>query len=94
MEDNGEEDDDNLYDDIMKDLRPAAARHNHPPSLTTRLEELEQLTERLQKENAILKRNMGTLYRTAVAEIQRKERSIRELREKLAQHSTLTQRGS
>lgn len=52
-----------------------------PKSLTDRVEELESLTEKLQRENKTLKRNIGTLYRTAVAELQRKDRTIKELRE-------------
>mmetsp|Transcript_11709 Transcript_11709/g.15400 ORF Transcript_11709/g.15400 Transcript_11709/m.15400 type:complete len:128 (-) Transcript_11709:375-758(-) len=48
---------------------------------TTRslVEEVDYLQDRLgllEKENEILKRNMGTLYRTAMAEIQRKDEQI------------------
>lgn len=75
-------DDEDLYGD-MGDIKPApTSQRHHPGSLTDRVEELEQLTKRLRRENATLKRNIGTLYRTAAAELHRKEQQIRELRER------------
>lgn len=83
-----EEEDDDLYDDVpmklpaKKKIRPTtttAKSNHHPKNLTELVKELEQTVERLTKENSTLKRNMGTLYRTAVAELARKDRHIERL---------------
>jgi hypothetical protein len=53
-----------------------------PPAVRSLVQEVEYLQERerlLGQENEILKRNMGTLYRTAMAEIQRKDEEMARL---------------
>jgi hypothetical protein len=57
-----------------------------PKSLVDELKELEERVGALEKENQTLKRNMGTLYRTAVAELQRKDDQIQELQSELSNH--------
>jgi hypothetical protein len=47
-----------------------------PRSLVEQVSFLEERVGALQRENEILKRNMGTLYRTAIAELQRKDKEI------------------
>ena len=88
---NHAEEDDDLYDDVA-DVQPAAKtttasiRHpsddddNQPPlSLTDQVQMLQQRVVQLERENENLQRNMGTLYRTAKAELQRKEEQIQQL---------------
>ena len=59
--------------------------HHHPKSLTDQVVDLQQTVERLQAENEILKRNMGTLFRTATAELARKDRQLQQVqRQQLA----------
>mmetsp|Transcript_15008 Transcript_15008/g.41515 ORF Transcript_15008/g.41515 Transcript_15008/m.41515 type:complete len:147 (+) Transcript_15008:55-495(+) len=55
--------------------------NSNPPvrSLVEEVEYLQQRVESLQDENTILKRNMGTLYRTAQAEIRRKDEELERL---------------
>ena len=50
-----------------------------PRSLHEQVEFLEQQVNKLQAENENLKRNMGILYRTAKAEIERKDNEIESL---------------
>lgn len=75
---------DDLYDDIA-DTKPASVGSKKPPaassngrplSLTDEVQVLRQHVQRLEQENKNLKRNMGTLYRTAVAELKRKDAQI------------------
>jgi predicted RNase H-like nuclease (RuvC/YqgF family) len=47
---------------------------------------LKQEVEQLQKENELLKRNMGTLYRTARLELDRKDGRILELEQQQHRH--------
>lgn len=54
-----------------------------PRSLHEQAEFLEQQVTKLQAENEHLKRNMGILYRTAKAEIQRKDNEIESLMKQL-----------
>jgi predicted RNase H-like nuclease (RuvC/YqgF family) len=62
---------------------PSSTTCYRPKSLTDQVAELTQLNEKLQTENNNLKRNIGTLYRTATAELARKDRQIEELRQQL-----------
>jgi hypothetical protein len=61
-------------------------RHlDHPKSLTDQVIDLQQTVKRLQTENETLKRNMGTLFRTATAELARKDRQPQQVqRQQLA----------
>mgnify|MGYP003449265481 CR=1 FL=1 len=74
---------DDLYDDVDDaKLAPTASfSGDRPKSLTDRVQELEQLVTELQAENNSLRRNIGTLYRTAIAELARKDRKIQELQQ-------------
>lgn len=49
---------------------------SHPRSLVEEVKFLQNKVSKLQKENEVLKRNMGILFRTATAEIQRKDKEI------------------
>jgi hypothetical protein len=64
----------------------SACGDGRPKSLVVELQELEECVGLLEKENQTLKRNMGTLYRTAVAELQRKDDQIQELQRELSNH--------
>lgn len=48
-------------------------------SLTDLVVDLQATVNRLQQENEVLKRNMGTLFRTATAELARKDRQLHDL---------------
>lgn len=81
-----------LYGDLDDD-KPAAASGKQqtvpyttgdaPPgsSLVDQVQALQEQVKQLQLENETLKRNMGTLYRTAVAEIKRKDAEIERLQD-------------
>ena len=84
-----------LYDDL-DDVKVASASNDaasskvpkkssvgHPKSLTEQVDDLQAQVNRLQQENDNLKRSMGTLYRTAQAELARKDKEIASLREKI-----------
>lgn len=88
-DDNSEEDD--LYGDVMG-VKPAAKTalpstfssrqpaDNAPPlSLTDQVQMLQKRVSELEQENENLQRNIGTLYRTAKAELERKEDQIQQL---------------
>ncbi|GAX09780.1 hypothetical protein FisN_11Lh247 [Fistulifera solaris] len=80
--------DDDLYDDVM-DVKPAAKTDRQAPSdpqagilplsLTDQVQMLQRRVSELERENEQLQRNMGTLYRTAKAELQRKDDLIQQL---------------
>lgn len=53
---------------------------NHPKSLTDQVEELQEAVKRLESENKRLRRNIGTLFRTATSELTRKDRQLEEIR--------------
>lgn len=80
------DDNDDLYDDVMN-VKPAAQQqtssnrqqHAPPLPLTEQVQMLQQRVDVLEQENENLKRNIGTLYRTAKAELQRKEDQIQQL---------------
>jgi hypothetical protein len=57
-----------------------------PKSMVDELKDLEERVGTLENENRLLKRNMGTLYRTSVAELQRKDDQIQELQRELSNH--------
>lgn len=74
-----------LYGDLSN-TKPAAAkpdssrkRKANPNSLIDQVGLLENKVESLGKENETLRRNMGTLYRTAKSEIERKDAEIERL---------------
>jgi predicted RNase H-like nuclease (RuvC/YqgF family) len=58
----------------------AAAR---PPSFSEHLDNLQRRVDALEGENQQLKRNMGTLFRTAKKEIKRKDDQIARLMQEL-----------
>ena len=74
-----EEDNDNLYDDLK--LQAALPSKKSGDSEATA--ELKAQMERLQQENATLKRNISILYRTAQHELNRKQKRIAALEEQL-----------
>ena len=76
-------DDEDLYGDL-EDTKRASAVKNRPPSIESRkLDELQKELEKVRQENESLKRNIGTLFRTARTEIQRKDAKIEDLMERL-----------
>ena len=54
----------------------SATAPNHPRSLVEEVQFLQDKVAKLERENQVLKRNMGILFRTATAEIQRKDKEI------------------
>lgn len=54
----------------------AAVKKDAPRSLVEEVQFLQEKVGQLAGENEVLKRNMGTLYRTATAEISRKDKEI------------------
>lgn len=78
-----EADDEDLYGDLQDTKCAPPAK---PPSVSTdslKTKELQQEVDQLRIENETLKRNMGTLFRTARAEIKRKDAKIESLMEEL-----------
>ena len=69
-----------------KKRRPTSSS-SHPKSLTDQVDELQKTVDRLLAENETLRRNMGTLFRTATAELARKDRQLQEARQQ-QQHVT------
>lgn len=70
-----------MEDDLYGDLENVELEKARPtPSTTLELEQkvhdLQALVDSLKQENETLKRNMGTLFRTARSEIQRKDAEI------------------
>lgn len=61
----------------------AISRNHHPKSFTQQVEELQSQVDSIQSENQRLKRNIGTLFRTARSELQRKDTEIARLMEAL-----------
>jgi hypothetical protein len=67
-------DDDELYGDLEDDVKPSSSTTPRQINIQQERQEIANLRKevaRLQKENEVLKRNIGTLYRTATNEIQR-----------------------
>lgn len=83
------DDDTDLYDDLKETTVPPQAKKMKPSasivSLENRIKTLESQRSETTKENEILKRNMGSLYRTAKAEIRRKDAEIDSLQQQLEQ---------
>jgi predicted nucleic acid-binding Zn-ribbon protein len=88
--------DDDLYDDLVdtKATATASALKKSAPSNTLQpksfSDELDALQKRvalIEKENETLRRNMGTLYRTAKSELGRKDAEIDRLREQLVEEA-------
>ena len=83
-----EDDDADLYGDLgdladaKRPARPAAAA-KIPSIQTQEEEERQQELDKLRQENETLKRNIGTLFRTARAEIKRKDAKIESLMDAL-----------
>jgi predicted RNase H-like nuclease (RuvC/YqgF family) len=61
-------------------------RDRRPKSLVDEVQDLQGRVEALERENSVLRRNMGTLYRTAIAELGRKDAQIEELQRELSNH--------
>lgn len=79
-------DEEDLYDDLDQ-VKPASGsrptKNATSLSLENLVKELEVKLEALSQENNSLKRNIGTLFRTARAEIRRKDAEIETLHKKL-----------
>jgi hypothetical protein len=84
--------DDDLYDDLADNKAAATARVSkksapsntlQPKSFSDELDAVQRRVVLLEKENETLRRNMGTLYRTAKSELGRKDAEIDRLREQL-----------
>jgi len=77
------EDDEDLYGDL-EDTKCAPPVKSRPPSVdSVKVEKLQKELDELRQENEILKRNMGTLFRTARVEVKRKDAKIESLMEEL-----------
>ena len=63
--------------------RNSNSNSSRPRSLVEEVDVLQQHVTELHAENETLKRNMGTLYRTAVAELARKDKQIAHLQAQL-----------
>jgi hypothetical protein len=73
-------------DDLYGDLENAVAKQpepGKPKSLPASSAEENEDVAKLKAENETLKRNMGILYRTAKAELERKDRTIEMLQNEL-----------
>lgn len=89
--------DDDLYEDLNESGLPQAFSSpkrslskptmEQPKSLTQHVQDLQSRVARLEEDNENLKRNMGTMYRTAVAEMARKDDEILRLNEQLSRIS-------
>jgi predicted nucleic acid-binding Zn-ribbon protein len=77
-----EEEDFNLYGDLQDTKCAPKNTSSHE------MQELKDQVEKLQAENETLRRNIGTLFRTARAEIRRKDSKIESLMEELDRAST------
>jgi hypothetical protein len=79
-------DEDLLYDDLKNDvfpLKPTPGGASAALSLVSHSKALEERVRQLEEENENLKRNIGTLFRTAKAEILRKDAEIASLTHQL-----------
>ena len=66
-----------------KQTSSTAASSRRPVSFAEQVEHLEAQVQQLTKENQTLKRNIGTLFRTARREMDRKGAQIKELQQAL-----------
>lgn len=73
--------DDNEEEDLYGDLHDTKCAPKDKSA--HQVEELKRQVEKLKAENQVLKRNIGTLFRTARAEIRRKDSKIESLMEQL-----------
>ena len=60
-------------------------QQHRPLSFSQQVQELQQRVQMLEQENETLKRNIGTLYRTAKRELSRKDQHIQRLESELDQ---------
>lgn len=82
---------DDLYGDLEETMGSAPVRSDckpatHQINIQQEREDIRNLKkelERIKKENGVLKQNMGTLYRTAKKELERKDARIVELEREL-----------
>ena len=81
-------DDDNLYDDLK--LQAAVPPKKTTPGDDQAAQQLKAQINQLQQENATLKRNISTLYRTAKHELNRKDKRIAALEEQLLDKGKMT----
>lgn len=70
-------------DDLYGDLENAIAKQPEPGNPESLPAEENVDVAKLKAENETLKRNMGILYRTAKAELERKDRTIEMLQNEL-----------
>jgi predicted RNase H-like nuclease (RuvC/YqgF family) len=81
MADNPQQQEEDLYDDL-KEAKPAPKSAKRKFEIATpgnNTDQLEKKVQQLEQENEILRRNLGTLYRTAKSEIERKDAEIERL---------------
>jgi hypothetical protein len=84
------DDEQDLYGDLVESTTNTQATNTSKPKQLNIQEEREDIVnlnkelERFKQENEVLKRNIGTLYRTATKELQRKDDRIAELEDELA----------
>lgn len=79
-------DEDLLYGDLNDGAlasNPQTSKGTISLSLVSHTQVLEERVRKLEEENENLKRNIGTLFRTAKAEIQRKDAEIASLTQQL-----------
>lgn len=87
--------DDDLYDDLANtkvaissvSKKSAPSNGIRPKSLSEEVDALQQRVDLLEKDNETLRRSMGTLYRTAKAELGRKDAEIDRMREQLVEEA-------
>lgn len=70
-------------DDLYGDLENAVAKQAEPKATKSLSAAGNEDVSKLKEENETLKRNMGILYRTAKAELERKDRTIEMLQSEL-----------
>lgn len=85
--------DDDLYGDLNNVAKPMPSNKrqtthltsfNAPPMMSQpEIVRLQQQIKSLKTENDTLKRNIGILYRTSKSELERKDRTIDQLQDKL-----------
>jgi non-canonical (house-cleaning) NTP pyrophosphatase len=93
--DPGDNDDDDLYEDLIDtkvaavatgDKKSASSSSSKgPQSFAEQVETSQQHAQALERENLTLKRNIGTLFRTAKRELERKDTEIQRLQQELSQ---------
>jgi hypothetical protein len=66
-----------------RNMNYSSNNSNRPRSLVEEVDVLQQRVAELQAENETLQRNMGTLYRTAMSELARKDKQLASLQAQL-----------